>query len=223
MVVDGAPVAEAGEGSEAGDCDVFRGGLFRTPRAFDEEVGGDGGVGGAEDGKCAVEPFGVDEVIFKGWADAENGGGLGGEDATGGADDGVVGEGLEIEVSQGFDVKFGIPVEVGRAAGFFVEDRAAPCGEGEFEVEEGSFVWAAVRENGFVGVVGIHGAFGEGGGDEQGVAVLVIDEVIVVVAVETSGYFGPQGFGIQDGCLGWRVLDMGRGIFDVGCHDIASF
>lgn len=57
MIVDGAPIMEAGKTGAEDDFDVLGGGTFRAPGDFDEKVGGNLRVGGAEDRERMVEPF----------------------------------------------------------------------------------------------------------------------------------------------------------------------
>lgn len=88
----------------------------------------------------------------------------------------MVGDGLEVETGQGFDIKVGAPTESSGAAGGFVKSRVVPGVERELEVEDGVFVGAGIQEDGFVGVDFRRGGFcgagfedteaGDGGRDE---------------------------------------------------------
>lgn len=187
---------ETGEAGAEDDFDVFRSGTFGSPGDFDEKVGGNLGVGGAEDGKRTVEPFGVNQIIGEGRADTKNGGRTGGEDAAWCADGAVFGEGLEIEVSEGFDVDVGVPGEAGAATGLFIKGVVVPDGMGELKVEKRGLVRAGIWEDGFVGEGGAHGATGESCGNKQGLARLVVDVVIVVVILKRIRYVGPGGVGL---------------------------
>ena len=186
IVVDGGPEDKVGEGIAAGDFDLFGIGFLRAPGDFDEKVGDVGrqgggrddefGVGGAEDGEGWVEVFRVDEVFGQRDDLAGDSERWSGVNASRGTFEVVVGNGLEVEASQGFDIKVGAPTESSGAAGGFVKSRVVPGVEREFEVEDGGFVGAGVQEDGFVGIDFRWGGFrgagfedaeaGDGGRDE---------------------------------------------------------
>lgn len=154
IVVDGGPEDDTGKGAASGDFDLFGIGFLRALGDFGEEVGDVGrqgggrddesGIGRTENGEGRIEVFRVGEVF--GWRDdlARDSERRSGVNASRGTFEVVVGDGLEVETGQRFDIEVGAPTESSGAAGGFVKSRVVPGVERELEVEDGGFVGAGV-------------------------------------------------------------------------------
>ncbi len=165
---------------------MFGIGFLWAPGDFDEEVGDVGrqgggrddesGIGRTENGEGGVEIFRVGEVFGRRDDLAGDSERWSGVNASRGTFEVVVGDRLEVEAGQGFDVEVGAPTESSGAAGGFVKSGIVPSVERKFEVEGGGFVGTGVREDGFVGIDFRRGGFrgagfedaeaGDGGRDE---------------------------------------------------------